>query len=156
MAQPTNAGEANLSQDSLACAQLLQRLLRQLEPTVNSNKRPWSAMDEGSLSSLRQPLSTQPQQHHQREVRPETVVTSVTAVPDEGLPKKKPQTRASLACHECRYRKVRCDGQKPVCGSCQARGRSHTCSYTLSLEKEKKRDVFGYASAPLRPMADAY
>ncbi|KAH8810750.1 fungal-specific transcription factor domain-containing protein [Xylogone sp. PMI_703] len=47
-------------------------------------------------------------------------------------------------CNECHYRKVRCDGNKPTCGPCLTRGRSFTCSYSLSPDKEKQRDIFGY------------
>ncbi|RPD73973.1 hypothetical protein L226DRAFT_488145, partial [Lentinus tigrinus ALCF2SS1-7] len=35
--------------------------------------------------------------------------------------KGKPRTRVYVACHECRTRKIRCDGGKPVCYNCHRR-----------------------------------
>ncbi|KAB8263705.1 fungal-specific transcription factor domain-containing protein [Aspergillus pseudonomiae] len=32
--------------------------------------------------------------------------------------------KIALACEPCRTRKARCDGQKPICGACRARGRN--------------------------------
>ncbi|KAK0767090.1 hypothetical protein N5P37_000823 [Trichoderma harzianum] len=39
--------------------------------------------------------------------------------------------RVALACDSCRERKVRCDGAKPVCGTCRARNRQSLCVYQL-------------------------
>ncbi|KAL7783680.1 fungal-specific transcription factor domain-containing protein [Trichoderma afarasin] len=39
--------------------------------------------------------------------------------------------RVALACDTCRERKVRCDGAKPVCGTCRARNRQSLCVYQL-------------------------
>jgi len=152
MSQSTTSHmETALSTDSLVCAQLLQKLLTQLQTTAGSkattttgNKRSWSSMDEGheSLSDYRPPS---PRQAPGRNVQPQTgsMLSTADAISRGGPKKKTPRTRASLACHECRYRKVKCDGGKPVCGTCQARGRRYTCSYVRSTETEKKRDIFG-------------
>ncbi|KAH7031029.1 uncharacterized protein B0I36DRAFT_211340, partial [Microdochium trichocladiopsis] len=54
------------------------------------------------------------------------------------------------ACQICRDRKVRCDGGRPVCGSCQRRGHGQdeclydelaapTYSYIETLESRLKR-----------------
>ncbi|KAM6520359.1 hypothetical protein FSOLCH5_005151 [Fusarium solani] len=39
--------------------------------------------------------------------------------PDSGAPRKR--RRTALACEECRDRKRKCDGVKPVCGACKTR-----------------------------------
>ncbi|QYT01574.1 Zn(2)-C6 fungal-type domain-containing protein [Trichoderma simmonsii] len=39
--------------------------------------------------------------------------------------------RVALACDSCRERKVRCDGAKPICGTCRARKRQSLCVYQL-------------------------
>ncbi|CZR50299.1 uncharacterized protein PAC_00171 [Phialocephala subalpina] len=149
MPQSTSDAEAALSSDSLACAQLLRQLLTQLRATAGNkattgNKRSWMSMNEGN-ESLSDDRPSSQQQAPGRDVQPQMVaITSTADAISRGPKKKTPRTRASLACHECRYRKVRCDGSKPVCGTCQARGRRYTCSYVRSAETEKKRDIFGY------------
>lgn len=37
--------------------------------------------------------------------------------------------RQPLSCENCRKRKIRCTGEKPVCDTCSRRGFSHTCVY---------------------------
>ncbi|PVH70042.1 hypothetical protein DL98DRAFT_148992 [Cadophora sp. DSE1049] len=61
--------------------------------------------------------------------------------------------RTTLACQECRYRKVKCDGIKPMCGSCRRRGRQFTCSYLVSPE-EKARNIFGYVDQLEKTLLD--
>jgi hypothetical protein len=37
--------------------------------------------------------------------------------------------KIQLACTQCRERKVRCDGERPVCGTCGRRGKADACVY---------------------------
>ncbi|KAK7048574.1 Zn(2)-C6 fungal-type domain-containing protein [Favolaschia claudopus] len=48
-------------------------------------------------------------------------------------------TRAPRACLICRARKSRCDGAKPVCGSCVASGRDDECSWGKTATTTKFR-----------------
>jgi hypothetical protein len=41
--------------------------------------------------------------------------------------------RVSQACHQCRARKDKCDGQRPSCSACTSRGKS--CSYDPGMRK---------------------
>ncbi|KAF8153414.1 hypothetical protein B0H34DRAFT_784478 [Crassisporium funariophilum] len=41
------------------------------------------------------------------------------------------------ACVSCRRRKMKCDGQQPICGQCDRAGRSEDCEYTAGLERSK-------------------
>lgn len=45
-------------------------------------------------------------------------LTKVSFKPDRGRPKRK---RVSLACSACRRQKIRCDGLRPRCGTCERR-----------------------------------
>ncbi|EXU95357.1 Zn(2)-Cys(6) zinc finger domain protein [Metarhizium robertsii] len=45
----------------------------------------------------------------------------------ESLEPKKPRVGVSVACNDCRRRKIRCDGQRPVCSNCQ--GKTERCEY---------------------------
>ncbi|KAK7024943.1 Zn(2)-C6 fungal-type domain-containing protein [Favolaschia claudopus] len=46
---------------------------------------------------------------------------------------------ASQACTICRAKKSKCDGVKPVCGSCVASGRDHECSWGRDTAPRKPR-----------------
>lgn len=46
---------------------------------------------------------------------------------------KRPRTRVSRACDQCRTAREKCDGIQPVCYTCQASDR--TCSYTANPKK---------------------
>ncbi|KAF8887164.1 hypothetical protein BD779DRAFT_1528462 [Infundibulicybe gibba] len=41
----------------------------------------------------------------------------------------KPRTRVYVACLQCRTRKIRCDGAKPVCHNCGRRNNGSECNY---------------------------
>jgi len=49
---------------------------------------------------------------------------------DDGRPKQK---KLALACHFCRRRKLKCDGQRPTCDNCSKRG--ETCSYDDTVRR---------------------
>ncbi|KAE8372401.1 fungal-specific transcription factor domain-containing protein [Aspergillus bertholletiae] len=60
---------------------------------------------------------------------------------DAGRLKKR--RKVSVACNECRARKIRCDGVQPECGPCKGKvDRGVRCVY--SGEQEKKRAVRNY------------
>ncbi|KAI0330797.1 hypothetical protein GY45DRAFT_1323136 [Cubamyces sp. BRFM 1775] len=51
-----------------------------------------------------------------------------------------PRARVYVACHECRSRKVRCDGAKPICYNCHRRSPDTTaCTYD-SVPKRRGQD----------------
>ena len=61
-------------------------------------------------------------------------VTSINDGPPSGQPEASEQPRRKrrripLACNPCRDRKMRCDGRRPVCVSCQKRRKSDSCVY---------------------------
>lgn len=63
--------------------------------------------------------------------------------PSETAPSRPQRKRApltSVACQDCRKRKTKCDGQKPVCCNCAKRGR-HECVYDLEPNQSR---VAGY------------
>ncbi|KAI0534430.1 fungal-specific transcription factor domain-containing protein [Xylaria digitata] len=48
-----------------------------------------------------------------------------------------------LACEPCRERKIRCDGNKPVCAACHRRGFSlEQCLYTIENARTANRDSY--------------
>ncbi|RPD77848.1 hypothetical protein L226DRAFT_504311 [Lentinus tigrinus ALCF2SS1-7] len=57
--------------------------------------------------------------------------------PDQPLTTQgKPRTRVYVACVQCRHRKIRCDGAKPVCHNCSRRTESpHDCSYDAAPKR---------------------
>ncbi|KAL4864279.1 fungal-specific transcription factor domain-containing protein [Aspergillus spectabilis] len=53
--------------------------------------------------------------------------------------------RVPLACRNCRERKVRCDGRRPICGTCQRRGQSEDhCEYMVIAETAKYQTERAY------------
>ncbi|CCM03490.1 uncharacterized protein FIBRA_05624 [Fibroporia radiculosa] len=53
--------------------------------------------------------------------------TSSAAPPDENERPRKISRKTEVACHFCRRRKLRCDGQRPTCRHCMQRG--FVCEY---------------------------
>ncbi|KAH9993709.1 hypothetical protein BJV74DRAFT_770667 [Russula compacta] len=51
----------------------------------------------------------------------------------------RPRARVFVACVQCRARKIRCDGAKPVCYHCSQRGGNEQCSYD-ALPKRRGPD----------------
>ncbi|KAF7307568.1 hypothetical protein MIND_00551600 [Mycena indigotica] len=41
------------------------------------------------------------------------------------------------ACYPCRHRKMRCDGQRPVCGQCRRSAREEDCEYTDNYSRAR-------------------
>lgn len=69
-------------------------------------------------------------------IQPASPASSVRPLPPIPVPARKPQARPSkrqkisLACHECRLRKTKCDGARPICGSCAKKKLSpEACHY---------------------------
>ncbi|KAJ7336886.1 hypothetical protein DFH08DRAFT_877687 [Mycena albidolilacea] len=72
-----------------------------------------------------------------------------------GLPAEKTRTRgpySTQACTVCRAKKSKCDGTKPVCGSCGAAGRDLECSWERDVESRKPRTEAHFEA--LRKRAD--
>ncbi|KAF7343396.1 Zn(2)-C6 fungal-type domain-containing protein [Mycena venus] len=74
------------------------------------------------------------------------------------MPKEVTQTKArtryaTQACTICRTKKSRCDGERPVCGSCTAAGREDECSWGRDTVSRKPRTEAHFEA--LRKRADA-
>lgn len=76
--------------------------------------------------------------------------SSSTPLSSEKLPKQQ-RVGTQLACNGCRRRKVRCDGQRPQCRSCQQRGEEEPCTYAKprshsqpSKETEQILELFDF------------
>lgn len=59
---------------------------------------------------------------------PEPIVTSPQSLWQEASDGKRKRSQISVACEVCRRRKAKCDGVRPVCGPCHARGPTD-CKY---------------------------
>ncbi|RVX73674.1 hypothetical protein B0A52_02564 [Exophiala mesophila] len=69
----------------------------------------------------------------------------MTPSPPSELPHPQPRKRRkiALACDQCRLRKSRCDGVKPVCGECSHRRQQRNpCRYNLEHQKDPERDKY--------------
>ncbi|KAJ7481446.1 hypothetical protein FB451DRAFT_128986 [Mycena latifolia] len=62
-------------------------------------------------------------------------------------------TYAAQACNVCRSKKIKCDGIKPICGSCGGSGRDSECSWGRNIPVRKPRTEAHFES--LRKRADA-
>ena len=67
-------------------------------------------------------LSRQPSVRSNRSDSPRDVSTMLGDVTENGIPRPK-----RIACIICRKRKLKCDGDKPSCGTCKRLG--HKCGY---------------------------
>ncbi|KAM3505507.1 hypothetical protein MY10362_002912 [Beauveria mimosiformis] len=58
-------------------------------------------------------------------------------------PAMKRRRPTGIACHHCRLKKIRCDGQRPACSSCEAK--AVTCTYrdTLLSSKVSRESIPG-------------
>ncbi|KAL3477446.1 fungal-specific transcription factor domain-containing protein [Aspergillus californicus] len=50
--------------------------------------------------------------------------------------------KISVACDECRSRKIRCDGAKPICEPCARRDHGVQCKYTGEPEKKRAQQKY--------------
>ncbi|KAI8417263.1 hypothetical protein FOFC_03576 [Fusarium oxysporum] len=64
--------------------------------------------------------------------------SSSTPLSSEKLPKRQ-RIGTQLACNGCRRKKVRCDGQRPQCRSCQQRGEQEPCTYAKPRSHSQPR-----------------
>ncbi|KAL1953096.1 hypothetical protein VTO42DRAFT_3597 [Malbranchea cinnamomea] len=65
--------------------------------------------------------------------------TSSTAKRGRSTPRRK----IALACERCREKKVRCDGQKPICGPCERRGYTiEGCIYKADNARSASNDEY--------------
>ncbi|ORY11051.1 fungal-specific transcription factor domain-domain-containing protein, partial [Clohesyomyces aquaticus] len=71
--------------------------------------------------------------------------------------------KVAIACEQCRTRKARCDGSKPVCGSCSSRSdqciykisavdATHTKGYVESLASTSSPSILPTSSSPVDAM----
>lgn len=59
--------------------------------------------------------------------------------PSEDAARYGKRRRVALACDNCRERKVRCDGKKPVCGPCEKRNDGLVdCGYKVLAHSAKR------------------
>ena len=56
-------------------------------------------------------------------------------MPADIKPSAQRRTHVTTACTNCRHNKLKCDGQKPRCGSCTNKG--HECVYQLGKDKRQ-------------------
>ncbi|KAH6869691.1 fungal-specific transcription factor domain-containing protein [Thelonectria olida] len=74
-------------------------------------------------------------------------------VGDSARPAKR--KRVALACDNCRDRKVRCDGRKPVCGPCEKRGEAGLqCSYNVIADTAKRASEQEYIASLQRQVQE--
>ena len=72
---------------------------------------------------------------------PDTLTVKSRALltsPVEGdLPRRQKRRKISTACESCRARKIRCDGDRPICGPCSQRLHGQqSCLYTKDGPKD--------------------
>jgi hypothetical protein len=61
------------------------------------------------------------------------------------------RSRVYVACTECRIRKIRCDGAKPMCHHCCQRGGNELCSYDALPKRRGPDRVQGSRTRGARP-----
>ncbi|EAW16916.1 putative transcription factor [Aspergillus fischeri NRRL 181] len=66
--------------------------------------------------------------------------------------------KVTLACDSCREKKIRCDGNKPICGPCEGRSyRIDQCVYNTENARSASRDEYIHAlHQRIRQLEDAY
>ncbi|KAI0770251.1 hypothetical protein C8Q74DRAFT_1218649 [Fomes fomentarius] len=102
-------------------------------PGIAAERAPSQAASVQEVSAESEPVSTAlTTGKRRRRTRAEKGKESASSSSSEHAhaPKSK---KTLIACHFCRARKLRCDGQKPSCANC--RKRSHPCTY----EQQPKR-----------------
>jgi hypothetical protein len=58
-----------------------------------------------------------------------TILPQMNSQESESGPRSVKRRRIQIACIQCRDRKTRCDGVRPVCGTCGRRGKAGACTY---------------------------
>ncbi|KAL2817920.1 fungal-specific transcription factor domain-containing protein [Aspergillus cavernicola] len=60
-----------------------------------------------------------------------------------GDPKRRVRRKVALACDSCREKKIRCDGNKPICGPCTRRSyRINQCVYDTETARSASRNEY--------------
>ncbi|KAM3511838.1 hypothetical protein MY11210_004529 [Beauveria gryllotalpidicola] len=67
-----------------------------------------------------------------RPLQPKAARGQQRAPPYPAMKRRRP---TGIACHHCRLKKIRCDGQRPACSSCEAK--AVKCTYRDSLLSSK-------------------
>lgn len=82
----------------------------------------------GSLNAVPSDMmdpTTGPESETPKQDTDDTITVSASSRPAK-------RKRVALACDNCRERKIKCDGSKPICGPCSKRGEPLArCVYTL-------------------------
>ncbi|KAI0755017.1 hypothetical protein C8Q80DRAFT_1216783 [Daedaleopsis nitida] len=101
-------------------------------PGVPASRAPSQGAEAAEGSAEPEPASSSTAGKRRRRPRTEKGIESASSESSEHThaPKSK---KTLIACHFCRARKLRCDGQKPSCANC--RKRNNPCTY----EQEPKR-----------------
>ncbi|KAM3483200.1 hypothetical protein MY8738_003395 [Beauveria namnaoensis] len=75
-----------------------------------------------------------------RPLQPKAARGQQRAPPYPAMKRRRP---TGIACHHCRLKKIRCDGQRPACSSCEAK--AVTCTYrdTLLSSKVSRESIPG-------------
>lgn len=53
---------------------------------------------------------------------------------------RREKSNRHIACHQCRQRKVKCDGRQPYCKRCASGGVAWECSYSTSARQEQREN----------------
>jgi hypothetical protein len=56
-------------------------------------------------------------------------MSTLEALDSEQSQRPTKRRKLQLACTQCRDRKTRCDGTRPVCSTCNRRGKAAACIY---------------------------
>ncbi|KAH9891602.1 hypothetical protein C8Q73DRAFT_746697 [Cubamyces lactineus] len=95
----------------------------------SGERTPFDAVDEAVAVEAARGASGK----RRRRGRTEPQAESTTSSSSEHATQAPKSKKTLIACHFCRARKLRCDGQKPSCANC--RKRNHPCTY----EQQPKR-----------------
>lgn len=93
-------------------------------PTPNSERQSWTIRVP--------PLAPAPVTSNSTETITTSSTSSVKSPSNQPSPSAPPTKRqkVSIACQECRTHKTKCDGARPICGSCRKKKPEETsCSY---------------------------
>ncbi|KAA1468777.1 hypothetical protein DENSPDRAFT_915286 [Dentipellis sp. KUC8613] len=118
-------------------------------PGPFSSSSPSNADASSSGHSVSSPVETRrapsppPDATDKTARRPRKEKTHIALAPDQPpTTQGKPRTRVYVACLQCRSRKIRCDGARPVCHNCGQRG-ENDCNYDSAPKRRGPDKVQG-------------